>query len=137
MAEKDLYTEQRIKEKYHIEKVIIGQIPSGSGEEVFEKPIFVAPRAGTIVKIAVVPAASISGDDANYFIMQIKNKTQATVVAIHSMTPGASSWPWWAEIEMTVDNATLVAGDVISFDKSIAASGLANPDMCVAVTFRY
>ncbi|MCW3134431.1 MAG: hypothetical protein N2V78_08915 [Methanophagales archaeon] len=133
----DLYTEQRIKEKHHIEKIALAQIPSGTAEETFEKPIFVAPRDGTITKIVVVPAASISGDDTDYFVMKINNKTQATVVAIQSMTPSTSSWAWWAGIELTVDNATLSEGDVISFEKDIANSGLINPDMCVAVTFRY
>ncbi len=133
----ELYTEQRIKERHHVEKVAIAQIPSGTASETFEKPIFVADHDATIQGITIVPAASIDGDDTNYFVITLINKTQSAVIATQSMTPSTESWPWFEGFDLTIDNDDLSAGDVISFKKSIAGAGQANPEMCVAISFKY
>lgn len=93
-----------------------------------------APFAGTVTRVAYVASAAVTGANTNTRTLQATNRGQAgagtTSVASYALTSGNNLVAGDAKeftLSGTPANLVVVAGDVLSFDSTHAASGLADP----------
>lgn len=119
-----------------------GQATAGNADE---WPVFVADKALTITGVKWVPAAAVTGDNTNYFSIAAQNKGAAgagttAVTATKAYTTGVNSVAFDAEdltLSSTAADLNMAAGDVLTLKRTVTASGLAQPDGLVEVTYKY
>jgi hypothetical protein len=110
-----------------------------------EKAVFVAPTDGTITGVQLLNSVAIAADSANYWTFQIVNKGAAgagtaVVAAIDTNSGDGGDGESFAEFvatDLTVDTAEadFVAGDVLSFKATKAASATALADTVIVITY--
>ena len=100
-----------------------------------------APVAGVITSASFTPATAIVGNDTDYRTLKVVNKGAAgagTLIAAALALNVAGTGGTLAagdEKALTIDTARddVAKGDILSFEQSIAAGGLANPGGLVQV----
>lgn len=105
-------------------------------------PIMVAPDAITVTAVRWVPAAAVTGNNTNYFSLALQNRGTAgtgttAVTATKDYLTGTDSVAHKSE-SLTVSGTTSVAaGEVLALVRTVAASGLAQPDGLVEIEYQY
>ncbi len=105
-----------------------------------EWPIFWAEKDCRIMRIAFVPQAAITGADTNSMTLGFINKgatgVGTTVLASKAYVAGTSVAAFDGETLVTEPmNKLLTAGSVISLERAKVGTGLAMPQLLVAVTY--
>ena len=107
----------------------------------YQKALMIVPFNCTIVDIKVVPQAAVTGDNTDNFTLSVFNGgsggTGTTVVASKAYTTGVDSVakvPESLTNSGTAANLALSQDDVLIWDKTEAASGLATVVMLVEFT---
>jgi hypothetical protein len=110
-----------------------------------EKAVFVAPTDGTITGVQLLNSVAITANSTNYWTFQIVNKGAAgagtAVVAAIDTNSGdggdGGSLAEFVATDLTVDTAEadFVAGDVLSFKATKAASATALADTVIVITY--
>jgi len=103
--------------------------------------LLVAEQNITITEIKLVPNAAITANGTNYFTLTATNKGAA---AAGSAAVASRSWAATNSVAFVAENMTLgaaadlnmAAGDVLDLVRTVAASGLAMPDMFVSVKYK-
>lgn len=92
-----------------------------------------APFAGVVTRVAYIAAAAVTGANTNTRTLQATNRGAAgagtTAIAAYALTSGnnlAASDAKEFTLSGTPANLVVAKGDVISFDSTHAASGLAD-----------
>ncbi len=116
---------------------VAGQPTAGTTDEFV---VGVAPFRGKVVGCYFVPSAAITGHTTNKMTLTLKNRGQAgagtTAVAALEFANGVDGVAHDAKaitLSATASELELAEGDVLSFDKAVAGSGLAMPDGLVVV----
>jgi hypothetical protein len=121
---------------------IPGQATAGTADT---WPVFYAPANCTITSIDWVPAAAVTGDNTNYFSLAVQNKGTAgsgstAVTSTKAYTTGTDSVAHDGEaltLSATAANLNVASGEVLALVRTVAASGLAQPDGLVRIGFKY
>jgi hypothetical protein len=110
-----------------------------------EWPVLYCDKALTVTGVRWIPAAAVTGDNTNYFSLAAQNKGTAgagttAVTATKAYTTGTNSVAFDAEdltLSSTAADLNMAAGEVLTLKRTVAASGLAQPDGLVEVTYKY
>lgn len=104
--------------------------------------LWVAEYNATITGVKLTPNAAITANGTNFFDLAVINKGAAaagsTSVATRSWA-ATNSVAFVAEamtLSGTAANLNVAAGDVLDLARTVTASGLAMPDMLVAVSYK-
>lgn len=108
-------------------------------------PIMVAPDAIVVTAVRWTPAAAVTGDNTNYFSLALQNRGAAgvgttAVTATKDYVTSTNSVAHDTEsltLSATTANLNAAAGDVLALVRTVAASGLAQPDGLVEIDFQY
>lgn len=100
----------------------------------------VAPINMKVTGVKWIPAAAITANGTNYFTLTLRNRTTGAGTALLAQRSYAAtnSVAFVAET-LTLEaaaNLLVAAGDVLTVEKLVAASGLAMPDGVVQVTYQ-
>lgn len=125
-----------------LQNVLRASVPAASAGVAQDQTIDSVPFAGTVSSVTFTPEADITGAATNYRTFRLVNAGQdgngTTVVASLAFSSGAVTASDFDEktITLSVTAADLVvaAGDVLKWDETVAASGLASPGGKVRVT---
>lgn len=128
------------------------QFKDVSGDHVFTIPVagqgtagtpdeftgFVAPFNLKITGVKWVPAAAVTANGTNYFTLTLRNRTTGAGAALPAQRSYAAtnSVAFVAEamtLSATAADLNIAAGDVLTIEKLVTASGLAMPDGTVQV----
>lgn len=108
-------------------------------------PIMVAPDAIVVTAVRWTPAAAVTGNNTNYFSLALQNRGSAgtgttAVTSTKDYTTGVDSVAYDSEsltLSGTAANTYAAAGDVLALTRTVAASGLAQPDGLVEIEYQY
>jgi len=106
-----------------------------------EWAVFKAPEACEITAAYIVPDSAITGADTNYMTLSIVDKgsdgTGTTAIASVDFTSGTDAAAFDAFSLGTLGDAkTLAAGDVVSFKKAEAGTGMDMPNLLVVIEYK-
>lgn len=103
-----------------------------------EWPVFLAPYDCTITAASWVPAAAVTGDSTNNFILTVNNLTDGNIVTTaKTYATGTDSVANVAEaLTVSGAGATVAAGDVITMKRTKTGTGLASPAGLVRLTYK-
>lgn len=93
----------------------------------------VAPFSGRITRVQWIPKAAVTANATNFFTLNIRNRGQAgvgTTVAATRAYSTTNSVAFAGEqftLSGTPANLKVVAGDSLTVERTVAASGLAMP----------
>ncbi len=96
----------------------------------------------TITSVTIVPRAAITANGTNYFTLTLVNKGAAnagsTAVATRawSATNSVANTAETMTLSSTAADLNVASGDVLSIDRTVAASGLASPRFLVVVKYK-
>lgn len=115
-----------------------GQATAGTADEFSG---VVAPINLKITGVKWIPAAAITANATNYFTLTLRNRTTGAGAALPAQRSYAAtnSVAFVAEtmtLSGTAADLLVAAGDVLTVEKLVAASGLAMPDGVVQVTYQ-
>lgn len=101
-----------------------------------------APFAGTITRVGYIPITAVTGADTNTRTLTVTNRGQSgsgsTVAATLALTNGvnaAAKDEKAVTLSGTAANLVVAEGDVLTFESTHAASGLADPGGRVVIEF--
>lgn len=123
----------------HIARIFVpGQATAGT---VDDWVLLVAEYNITVTGIKLIPNAAITANGTNYFTLTATNKGAA---AAGTAVVGTRSWAATNSVAFVSETMTagaaadlnLAAGDVLDLARTVAASGLAMPDMLVQVAYK-
>lgn len=104
--------------------------------------IMVADQNITVTGVRIVPNAAITANGTNFFTLTLTNKGAAaagsTAVATRAWS-ATNSVAFVAEsmtLSSTAADLNVASGDVLVLVRTVAASGLAMPDMTVVVKYK-
>ena len=122
-------------------RTLEAQVPAVAAGSDASTVVGVAPYAGTVTAVTYVPITTITGADTNTRTVALTNKGQAgagsTAVASLALASGVNSTgadEKTITLNATAANLVLVAGDVLVWSSTHAASGLADTGGMVRVT---
>lgn len=103
--------------------------------------VLVADQNLTVTGVTIVPNAAITANVTNYFTLTLTNKGAggAGSAAVATRSWAATNSVAFVPEAMTLGAAAdlnVAAGDVLDLARTIAASGLAMPDMLVVVKYK-
>lgn len=110
-------------------------IPAAIAAAAQDQTIDTVPWDGTVTSVTFTPEADITGATTNYRTFRVVNKGQdgngTTVVASLAFSTGSVTatdfTPKTITLSATPANLVVAAGDVLAWDETVAASGLASP----------
>lgn len=99
------------------------------------------PFDATVTAVKFVPAAGVTGDATNKATVTLTNRGQAGAgsTAVAALTTTADMTAWSASaitVSATAANLLLTAGDNLSWDKTVAGTGVVIPAGVVEVTLQ-
>jgi hypothetical protein len=115
---------------------VAGQATAGTGDEF---TALVAPFNLKITGVKWVPTAAITANGTNYFTLTLRNRGAAgsgTAVPASRSYAATNSSAFVAEdmtLSATAADLNIAAGDVLTVEKLVTASGLAMPDGTVQI----
>jgi hypothetical protein len=119
-----------------VEMVRMASIAAGTADEM---GAFYAPTACTISAVYIIPDDAITGADTNYMTLKAVNKgsdgTGIDVICSKDFTLGVNAAQFDATSLGTVSNNALSAGDTVTFAKAEAGTGMAMPNLAVALVY--
>jgi hypothetical protein len=89
---------------------------------------------GTITRVAVIPAALVTGVTTNSRHWNLFNRTKAIIVAALQLNTGTNAAVGVETVLPITGNATVAAGDVLEFQSVHDGTGLVDPGGEVRVT---
>lgn len=104
-----------------------------------EWPGIVAPFAGRVARVDYIPKASITANGTNFFTLNIRNRGAAgsgTTATASRSWAATNSTAWVGEkftLNATPANRRFNKGDVLTVERTVAASGLASPAATVVI----
>ena len=133
---------QDIPGTHYAEAYIPGQATAGTADT---WPIMLVHDDITVTSVDWVPAAAVTGDNTNYFSLALQNKGTAgagttAVTSTKAYTTGVDSVAHDAEsltLSATTANLNATTGEVLSLVRTVAATGLAQPDGLVRIGYKY
>jgi len=117
-------------------------VPAAGAAVTQDTVIGEAPFAGSVTGVTVISEAAVTAHATNYRTLRVINKGQAgagtTVVASQALdTPTTDDLAAGDEetiaLSVVADATDIAAGDVLAFDETVAASGLAHSGFKVQV----
>lgn len=125
-----------------LQRTISATIPAASAGAAQDQVIDVSPFAGTVSAVTFIPEADITGATTNYRTFRLVNVGSdgngTTVVASLAFSSSAVTASDFDEktitLSATAADLVVAAGDVLKWDETVAASGLASPGGRVRVT---
>jgi len=115
-----------------------GQSTAGTADEWAG---LIAPFALQITSAKWIPHAAVTANVTNYFTLNLRNRVAGAGTALaasrsYAATDSVAFTPETMTLSGTPANLLIAAGDVLTVEKIVAASGLAMPDGLVVVTAR-
>lgn len=114
-----------------------GQATAGTA---IEQVLFRAPFRCVVTAVEFTPNTTQAGANTNYFTLNVRNRTQAgagtAIPAALAFTSGVdltALTPKSLTVSGTAATVALAAGDVITAEKAVTASGLACPAGVITV----
>lgn len=122
-------------------QTVQARVPTTAAGSTGEWAIFKAPEACEITAAYIVPDSAITGADTNYMTLSIVDKgsdgTGTTAIASVDFTSGTNAAAFDATSLGTLGaGKTLAAGDVVSFKKAEAGSGMNMPNLLVVIEYK-
>lgn len=122
-------------------QTVQARIAAVSAGSTGEWAIFKAPEACEITGAYIVTDADITGADTNYMTLSIVDKgsdgSGTTAIASLAFTSGTDATAFDALSLGTLGaGKTLAAGDVVSFKKAEAGSGMNMPNLLVVIEYK-
>lgn len=101
----------------------------------------IAPFPLIITGVKWVPHAAVTANGTNYFTLNLRNRVAGAGAALaasrsYAATDSVAFVPEAMTLSGTAANLLVAAGDVLTVEKIVTASGLAMPDGLVVVTAR-
>lgn len=117
------------------------RLNTDNDDATFEYPVFIAPSSVTITGIHWIPGSQVVGADTNNFTLTVVNKGTAGAgtaqVASLTMNAAAGTVPALGVRSLgAITNASLTAGQALTFAKGTAGTGLRLPASWAAVSYR-
>ncbi|GIH76144.1 hypothetical protein [Planobispora longispora] len=115
-----------------------GQATAGTADEWAG---IIAPFALQITSAKWIPHAAVTANGTNYFTLNLRNRIAGAGSALaasrsYAATDSTAFVPETMTLSGTPANLLVAAGDVLTVEKVVTASGLAMPDGLVVVTAR-
>lgn len=122
-------------------RVASARLAAVSAGSTGEWAVFKAPEACEITAAYIVVDSAITGTDTNYMTLSIVDKgddgSGTTAIASVDFTAGTDAAAFDATSLGTLGSAkTLAAGDVVSFKKAEAGTGMDMPNLLVVIEYK-
>lgn len=125
-----------------LQRVIEVTVPAAAAGVAQDQVIGPVPFSGAVSLVEFIPEADVTGAATNYRTFRVVNKGQdgngTTLVASLPFSSGAVTATDFDAKAITLSgtpaNLTVVAGDVLAWDETIAGTGLATPGGKIRVT---